>query len=250
MVVHESLALETPHGSLPVETFRATTEKQLPAVIVIHDIFGMSRDVRQQATWLADSGFLAVVPDFFSEGNRIVCIQRAMRDLRANSGRLFDQIEAVRGMVRERPDCTGRIGVIGFCFGGSFALLLAPREGYGAVSANYGMLPKQAATFFTGSCPVIATYGKRDRSLRGAASTLDTILTSAEVPHTVIEYPEAGHGFLNDHDRGDHPLIFAVFGTLLHAGYHAPSAADARPRILAFLHDALDTHGPEPSTRT
>ncbi len=241
MVVHESCSVATPNGPLPVEIFRSDSPAALPAVIVIHDIFGMSTDVRTQATWLANNGYLAVVPDFFAWNRRMVCIQSAMRDLQRNDGRLFDGMEAVRQMVMRRPDCTGRIGVIGFCFGGSFALLMAPRDGYHAVNANYGMLPRDYASYFTGSCPILALYGKRDRSLRGTAAKLDAALDKTGVPHTVVEYPAAGHGFLNDHDPAEHPLIFAVIGRLLPAGYHAPSAEDARPKILAFLHDCLDS---------
>ncbi len=240
MAVHESSSVAGPRGPLPLEIFRNESTEPLPAVIVIHDIFGMTTDVRSQAAWLADNGFLAVVPDFFAWSSRIVCIQSAMRDLQRNSGRLFDAVEAVRSMLNTRRDCTGRIGVIGFCFGGSFALLLAPREGYHAVNANYGMLPKHYESFFTGSCPILALYGRKDRSLRGAAAKLDGSLARADVPHTVIEYPEAGHGFLNDHDRSEHPLIFAVIGSLLPAGFHEPSAVDARPKIVKFLHDCLD----------
>ncbi|MGC8461338.1 MAG: dienelactone hydrolase family protein [Candidatus Dormibacteria bacterium] len=244
MIVQETVAVTSHYGSLPVEVFRDDSSTTLPAVIVIHDIFGMSQDVRTQAIWLAENGFLAVVPDFFAWNKRIVCIQSAMRDIQKNSGRLFDAVESVRMMLQRRSDCSGRIGVIGFCFGGSFALLLAPREGYHAVNANYGMLPKDYESFFTGSCPILALYGKRDRTLRGTAAKLDAALEKSHVSHTVIEYPSAGHGFLNDHDPSEHPLIFAVIGRLLPAGYDKDATEDARPRIINFLHDTLD---PTPS---
>ncbi|HYA69438.1 MAG TPA: dienelactone hydrolase family protein, partial [Acidimicrobiales bacterium] len=84
------------------------------------------------------------------------------------------------------------------------------------------------------------------RSLRGAADRLERSLSTAGVPHDVKEYPEAGHGFLNDHDgAGDKtPLIFAVSGKWMGAGFHEPSATDARARIVSFFGTHLKTPSP------
>jgi len=76
--------------------------------------------------------------------------------------------------------------------GGGFALLTV-HSGFEAVSANYAFLPKQLDDAMADACPVVASYGGRDRALRGAAATLDDALTRAGVVHDVREYPEAGH---------------------------------------------------------
>ena len=96
----------------------------------------------------------------------------------------------------------------------------------------------------TATCPIVASYGGRDRALRGAATRLERVLTAVGVEHDVKEYPEGGHGFINDHDgAGDKtPLLFAVLGKLSPgAAYHEPSARDARTRIIAFLDPHLKT---------
>jgi carboxymethylenebutenolidase len=200
----------------------------------------MTSDLGNQADWLAAEGFLAAAPDLLDGGSLLRCLRQMVRDYTRWEGQLFDDIEAVRQWLAGRADCTGRVGVVGFCMGGGFALSLAPRGGFGAAAANYGGLPKDPAEFFRGACPIVASYGRRDRSLRGAADRLRAALTEAEVPHDVREYAEAGHGFLNDHGRGEVPVIFQILGWTVHDRFHFDSAADAQRRTADFLHRHLD----------
>jgi carboxymethylenebutenolidase len=117
--------------------------------------------------------------------------------------------------------------------------VLAPGHGFAASSVNYGAAPRSAYsdTFLRGACPVVGSYGARDRSLRGAARRLELGLRAAGVDHDVKEYPGVGHGFINDHE-GAHdamPALFVVSGRLLPAAYDDAAAADARRRIVAFF---------------
>jgi len=202
-----------------------------PGVIVIQDALGLSDDIREQADRLAAAGYLSFAPDLYS-GRGLRCVVATLQASRSGHGAAYDEIEAARRFLEAREDCTGRVGIIGFCMGGGFALLCAPRGGFAAASVNYGEVPSDAAERLAGACPVVASFGGRDRGLRGRAQRLESALEAAGVVHDVKEYPQAGHSFLNRFNTG--PLVTP----LLHVaglGYNHDAAEDAWRRILEFF---------------
>ncbi len=201
-----------------------------PGVVVLHEVFGLTDDVRQQADRLAAAGYLAVAPDLFTAGGALRCLKSVVGALSRGSGPAVDDITAVRTWLAGREDCTGTVGVLGFCMGGGFALVMAA-QGFDAAAPNYGPLPKDPAAVLAGACPVVASYGRRDLGLRGAAATLEQALTEAGVEHDVVEYADAGHSFLNRHDLGPLSVLERIGGF----AYHEPSAEDAWRRILQFF---------------
>ncbi len=192
------------------------------------------QDARRQCDWLAGAGYLALAPDLYSRGGKFACMRAVFTEIRARKGHAFDDVDAARAWLTARDDCTGRLGVIGYCMSGGFSLVLASGHGFGASSVNYGQVPDDADRLLAGACPVIGSFGARDRGLKGAAFKLERALEANDVERDVKEYPEAGHSFLNDHDGGV-GVLMRVLGPLMGGGYDEAAAADARARITAFF---------------
>ncbi len=206
-----------------------------PGVVVIQDALGLTDDIREQADRLAAGGYLAFAPDLYS-GRGLRCVIATLQQSRSGHGPAYEDIEAARRWLAERDDCTGRIGIIGFCMGGGFALLSAPRYDFAAASVNYGEVPEDAVERLRGACPIVGSYGGRDRTLRGRPERLRAALDELGVAHDVKEYPGAGHSFMNRINAGP---LFAPVLQLTGFNYHHPSAEDAWNRIFAFFDEHL-----------
>ena len=210
-----------------------------PAVVVVHEAFGIDEQMRLQVAKLVSLGYLTLMPDLFSEGGARKCLTATFRALGSGSGRAYADIEAARQMLLARPDSSGAVGVIGFCMGGGFALMTAGR-GFDAASANYGMLPKELDTAFEGACPIVGSYGAKDRSLSGAAGKLEIALTAQGITHDVKEYPEASHTFMNEGAAG--PAWFRPVARVMGFKPEPEAAADSWARIDAFFGKHLTAH--------
>jgi carboxymethylenebutenolidase len=203
-----------------------------PAVVMIHEIFGLDEVMRGHADRLAGFGYLTLAVDLFSAGSTARCLVATMTAMMRGRGRAFADISAAHDYLADSPECTGKIGVIGFCIGGGFALLTA-NNGFDAAAVNYGQLPRHLDEAVAGACPIVGSYGGRDPSLRGAARRLDAALDNAGVTHDVKEYAAASHAFLNDAEAG--PRVLRPFLRVAGIGPESESAKDAWDRIERFF---------------
>jgi carboxymethylenebutenolidase len=225
--------IPTSEGRLDAYLAVPDGDGPFPGVVVIHEAFGLTADTRAWTDRLAGEGYVAVAPDLFARGPAVICVLATMRSLLRGRGRAVEDVDAAREFLRDRSDATGKVGVVGFCMGGGFALVAAPR-GFDAVAPNYGALPRNLKESLRGACPVVASYGAKDPPLRDAAAKLEHVLTSLDVEHDVKEYPGAGHSFLNRHDGWT-----GVFDRIPGIGYDEPAAEDAWGRIMAFFGEHL-----------
>lgn len=234
------LTLSGRFGEVPAWAAIPGGDGPWPGVVVIHDADGMGDDVRDHAAWLAEAGYLAVAPDLYRGGSKVRCMVRIMWDMaRGKEERATDAIGTTRRWIATHDRCTGKVGVIGFCMGGGFALMVAPSGDFDASAPNYGAMTKAVRERLPDACPIVASFGGRDPTLKGAAAELEALLTEYGIPHDVKEYPDAGHGFMNQHDEDEMPWLFTVLGRLSRTGYDPEATKDARRRIISFFDEHL-----------
>ena len=206
-----------------------------PGVVVIHEAFGLNDDIRKKADELAGRGYLALAPDLYDGKYWVRCVRSAFGQLRARSGPAFTALDAARDYLASRADSTANVGVIGFCMGGGFALLCAPRAGFSAAAVNYGLVPKSAESALAGACPVVGSYGARDQMGTSHPERLQRALAVLEVPHDVQVYPGSGHRFMSEPTGAAGPVL----AKMARMTYQQADAADAWRRIFAFFAEHL-----------
>ncbi|HEX7166669.1 MAG TPA: dienelactone hydrolase family protein [Acidimicrobiales bacterium] len=208
-----------------------------PGVVVLHETFGLNDDMRRIAERFAANGYVALAPDLFSHGNKALCLSRLLlagASSDAMETTLAD-VEAARGALAARDDVDGdRLAVAGFCMGGGFALVFGTRGGVRAAGVHYGAVPKSTDALRE-VCPVVASYGGRDRIFLDDAKRLKARLAEVGVAHDVHVYDGVGHSFMS-YDNG--PAWTLRIPSPMHVGYSEPEAEDAWRRMLAFF----DTH--------
>ena len=202
-----------------------------PAIVVIHEIWGADDEMYKHLRHLASLGYIAVMPNLYSDGGMRKCLIGTLKSLRSGRGRAYADIEASRQHLLSDDDCTGTVGVLGFCMGGGFALMTA--SGFSAAAVNYGDLPKAMDSTLGRACPIVGSYGRKDVLNKGAAPRLEATLSRLDIPHDVKEYPNAGHAFMNEELNGwpwTRPIVRA-----LNFGPDPVAARDAWARIEAFF---------------
>lgn len=229
------VVIPTSRGDMPAYLATPSSTQPSPGVVVLHDVGGLSEDIRNQAGWLAAAGFLSLAPRLYHHGGPISCIRTIIRDCAARRGPTFEDIEAARAWLSNQPGCSGRVGVIGFCMGGGIALLLCPGRVFSAASINYGgPLPEDVDALLSTACPIVGSYGAKDRWAKGVASQLRQALERTGVAHDVVEYPDAGHSFMNSPSAWWFKML-----RFIDIAYNEEAALDARRRIIAFFHQHL-----------
>jgi len=203
-----------------------------PGVVVIHDAFGYGPDKKATNERIAQAGYVALTPNMYARGGRVRCITRVMRELLTQRVCALDDILAARDHMQALPECSGRVGIAGFCMGGQFALVMSPK-GFGASAPFYGTpLPRNLSEILEGACPIVASFGGRDPLGRGAPDKFREATAAKRLTTDIKVYPGVGHSFANTLPA--QPLIrIAGFG------YDRAATEDAWSRVFAFFGEHL-----------
>jgi carboxymethylenebutenolidase len=218
-------------------------------LVVIHEIWGLQDHITDIADRFAAEGYLAVAPDLLSHVGLAPDVGAELLRLRTSS----DPAEQTRlqPMMREKmaplqvpeyatwavqalrhtvdylaaqPDVANRIGVVGFCFGGSYSFALAAADDRISVAVPFYGAPPEQTEIAAIHCPVLAFYGDQDERLIDSLPAVTEAMTAAGVDFTAQVYPGVGHAFFND--------------TNPHS-YDPTAATDAWQRTLTALAGAL-----------
>ena len=227
-----TIEIDTPAG--PIDALLDIPEGQgpWPGVVVIHDAIGYGSDKESINARVAQAGYIALTPNLFARGGWARCIVKVMRDLSSKRGPALDDVLAARDHLQALPQCTGRVGVAGFCMGGRFALVMSPK-GFSASAPFYGTpLPQELSETLDGACPVVASFGARDLSGKGAPEKLQQVLDQKGITNDIKVYPDAGHSFANKLPA--QPLL-----RITGFGYNQAATEDAWARVFTFFGDHL-----------
>ncbi|HEU4361117.1 MAG TPA: dienelactone hydrolase family protein [Mycobacterium sp.] len=227
-----TIEFDTPAGAIDALLSVPEGRGPWPGVVVVHDAIGYGADMESINDHIAAAGYLAVTPNLYARGGRARCITRVFRELLTQRGAALGDILAARDYLLSLSECSGTVGIAGFCMGGQFALILAPM-GFAASAPFYGApLPRHLSETLEGACPIVASFGARDPLGMGAANRLRRVVGLKNIPHDIKTYPHAGHSFANK--LPGQPLL-RVTGF----GYNEAATADAWARVFAFFGEHL-----------
>ena len=198
---YEVVSSPQGNGSVKGYLVRPAGEAKLPCVLVIHENRGLNPYIEDVARRLAVANFIAFAPDgLTSVGGYPGDDEKGAALFRQVDGsKMGEDFLAAATWLKSRSDSTGKLGALGFCFGGNVVNQLALRMGSGLAAAVpfYGVQPT-AADAAKIKAPINAQYAELDTRITSGWPAFDAALTEAQVPHEGHIYKGANHGFHND----------------------------------------------------
>lgn len=204
-----------------------------PGLVVIHEIFGLTDWIRSVADRYAAEGFVAIAPDLlwgrgpggggtdaFTDRDAVIA---AIREL--PPAEVTERLDGARAFLRSLPAASGRVGVVGFCWGGQKAFQYAAEQPeLDAAVVFYGGGPEPLDRAAEIEAPVLGLYGGEDARVNASIPAVERATAAAGRRYEKEIYPGAGHGFLREDEEGA----------------NAQAAAAAWPRSVEFLRGALE----------
>ncbi|HZH29458.1 MAG TPA: dienelactone hydrolase family protein [Pyrinomonadaceae bacterium] len=203
--------------------------RKAPAVLVIHEVFGLNDHIKSIADRIAGAGYVAIAPNFFARAadppkdmSNVDAIRKAASSIPPEAANR--DMQSALDFIKQDKGVLPRLASIGFCMGGGFSYRLAAyTEDLAGAVIFYGRTPLELAPQV--KCPLLASFGETDNGIPPARveEWIDALKKAGKSVDAKI-YPGAGHGFFNDTGQR----------------YHAAAAADAWQRTLRFFRERLD----------
>jgi carboxymethylenebutenolidase len=180
---------------------RSAMPSKLPGIIVVHENRGLNPYIEDMARRFALENFMAFAPDGLTSvgGYPGDDYQGGELFRKVDGKKMLEDFLAAAQWLKARPDCSGKVGATGFCYGGGVANTLATRMGsdLGAAVPFYGAVPPEAEIPKI-KAAILVHHGALDTRLAATWPAYDKALTAANVVHEGYIYPDSGHGFMCD----------------------------------------------------
>lgn len=234
----EWVDIDMPDTDVKLKTWVVYPEREdnAPVVIVIHEIFGMTDWVRGVADALAAEGFIAVAPDMLSgmgpDGGGTESLGENVRSeiRKLTADERTERLDAARDYALTIPSATGKVGSVGFCWGGSTSFLYATRQpALDAAVVYYGSAPDSKDELAEITCPVLGLYGGDDARVTSTVAPTTQLMKELNKPYITHIYDGAGHGFLRQQNGRE--------------GKNMDASEQAWTATLAFYREHLELKG-------
>jgi carboxymethylenebutenolidase len=200
----EYVEYPSPNGSGKVRAYLARPANatgKLPGILVIHENRGLNPHIEDIARRLALDNFMALAPDALTPLGGYPGDEDKAREVFPKLDQAKTREDFVTGAayLKNRPDGTGKIGAVGFCYGGGIVNMLASRLGadLGAGVAFYGnQVPAEEAAKI--KAPLMLQYAGTDERINAGIPAYEAALKANKVPYQVFVYDGTQHGFNND----------------------------------------------------
>lgn len=199
----ERADVPSPQGNGTIKGYlvRPASGTKFPAILVVHENRGLNPYIEDVARRLGVEGYMAFAPDGLTSVGGYPGDDEKGATLfgQVDRNKMTEDFVASAKWLKARPDSTGKLGAVGFCYGGGIVNTLAVRLGSDLQAAVpfYGAVPA-AADIPKIKAPVLVHHGELDTRLAATWPDYDKALTAAGVPHEGYVYPQANHGFHND----------------------------------------------------
>lgn len=222
------MGTQTELGTVSGYLAKPTGSGPWPGLVVIQEWWGLDPQTKSIADRFAAAGYLAFAPDLYhGERAQLNDNETATKLVQKYGQSSVTDLQKVYEALKKHPECTGKVGSVGFCFGGLMSLSLGITRPLDAICTFYGGgMQRVFDQLGSIKCPVLGLFGDKDMSIPvGTIEEFDRRLSQLGLEHEVIVYPNSGHAFFRDSD----PQV-----------YKPEAAKDAWERVTKFLQKNLN----------